>query len=122
MTYLKTLVAAFMLTVTLPALAGADTLLWTIGSNYDRTISLEFYSQDRNHVWPGNDQVYVMDAYQGRSTFNLSCNYDELICYGAWERNNSSTYWGVGPNDGYNCENCCARCGRGNVEAFDLVR
>lgn len=118
---IKTLLAGLLLAVLVPSLAAAATLRWTIDNDYNRTVSLEFYSQDRNHVWPGNDQVYVIDPNEGQASFNLSCNNNELICYGAWVRGNSQTYWGVGPNDSYNCSNCCARCGQGDVEPIDLL-
>ena len=118
---IKTLLAGLLLAVLVPSLAAAATSRWTIDNDYNRTVSLEFYSQDRNHVWPGNDQVYVIDPNEGQASFNLSCNNNELICYGAWVRGNSQTYWGVGPNDSYNCSNCCARCGQGDVEPIDLL-
>ncbi|MDF0600870.1 hypothetical protein P1J78_09015 [Psychromarinibacter sp. C21-152] len=121
MNNLKTLLAGLLLATLLPAAASAATLLWTIDNDYNRTVSLEFYSQDRGHVWPGNGQVYVIDPNEGNAQFNLSCNYNELICYGAWVRGSSRTYWGVGPNDSYNCSNCCARCGLGDVEGIQLL-
>ncbi|MDF0595108.1 hypothetical protein [Psychromarinibacter halotolerans] len=121
MNYIKIMLAGLLFATIMPSLASADTLFWTIDNDYSRTVSVEFYSQDRNHVWPGNGQVYVIDPNEGDATFNLSCNYNELICYGAWVRGSSQTYWGVGPNDSYNCSNCCARCGLGNVEPIQLL-
>lgn len=121
MNYIKIMLAGLLFATIMPSLASAETLFWTIDNDYSRTVSVEFYSQDRNHVWPGNGQVYVIDPNEGDATFNLSCNYNELICYGAWVRGSSQTYWGVGPNDSYNCSNCCARCGLGNVEPIQLL-
>ncbi|MAQ82662.1 MAG: hypothetical protein CMH12_05460 [Maritimibacter sp.] len=121
MNYIKIMLAGLLFATIMPSLASAETLFWTIDNDFSRTVSVEFYSQDRNHVWPGNGQVYVIDPNEGDATFNLSCNYNELICYGAWVRGSSQTYWGVGANDSYNCSNCCARCGLGNVEPIQLL-
>lgn len=118
---LTVLIAGLIGLIVLPAMANAASLLWTIDNDYNRTVSVEFYSQDRNHVWPGNKQVYVVTPNEGNATFNLNCNHNELICYGAWVRGSSKTYWGVGANDSYNCSNCCARCGLGNVEPIQLL-
>lgn len=110
-----------ILAVLVPASAFAAQLRWTIDNDYSRTISLEFYSQARRHSWPGNDQVYVIDPDEGDVTFLLECDHDELICYGAWVRGDPDTYWGVGPNDSFNCTACCARCGLGDVEPVELL-
>lgn len=99
--------------------ARADTLNWTFSSEHPSIVDLEFYSQDRNHVWPGNNKVYVIDDYAQHS-YSLSCSSGERICYGAWVRGNSSVYWGAGMNDAYGCSTCCAVCGSGAVEAINL--
>mgnify|MGYP000047125305 CR=1 FL=1 len=99
--------------------AQADNLVWTFSSTHPNIVDLEFYSQDRNHVWPGNGQVYYIDDYN-MHTYNLNCYSGEKICYGAWVRGASATYWGVGPNNSQFCPDCCYTCGAGNVGAINL--
>ncbi len=101
------------------ASANASELTWRLKSEHPNTVSLEFYSQDRNHVWPGNGKVYLLDDWDTHS-YTLSCNYNELICFGAWVRNRSDTYWGSGYNDEKSCDSCCARCGQGDVQTQSL--
>lgn len=95
--------------------AAADSLEWRIRSDYQYTVSLAFYSQDRSFSWPGGNQVYVVDDYAEHS-YSLSCNYGESICYGAWVRGDSSKYWGVGNNNEQYCSNCCYVCGQGDTD------
>ena len=90
-------------------------LTFRIRSEHPKQVSLEFYSQDRSHVWPGSGEVYILKDWDTHS-YSLSCNYGEKICFGAWVRNQSSTYWGVGYNGNQSCTNCCAKCGFGDVE------
>ncbi len=95
--------------------ADAEEITWRFKSEHQNTVSLEFYSQDRNHVWPGNGKVYTIDDWDTHA-YTLSCRNNELICFGAWVRNQSNTYWGSGYDDKHSCENCCARCGQGDVQ------
>ncbi len=97
--------------------AHAAELQWRFQSDYSYAVNLELYSQDRSHVWPGNNRVYVLDDYDTHK-ISISCEYAEKICYGAWS---GDTYWGVGQDDQYSCEDCCARCGQGDVSLKHLV-
>ncbi|AXS42378.1 hypothetical protein D1F64_02350 [Breoghania sp. L-A4] len=101
--------------------APAETLTWTITSQHPNTIELEFYSQSRKHVWPGKGKVYVIDDYD-EHTYTLKCDAGEDICYGAWVKNESSTYWGSGKGDKEGCEECCYTCDGGQSEAIELVK
>ena len=65
MNYIKIMLAGLLFATIMPSLASAETLFWTIDNDFSRTVSVEFYSQDRNHVWPGNGQVYVIDPNEG---------------------------------------------------------
>ncbi len=101
------LVGAMALTATA---AKADNIVWSIQSEHPNIVSLEFYSQDYNRAWPGGGEVYILDDWDAKS-FNLQCSTGELICYGAWVRGDSSTYWGVGIDDSQYCSDCCYYCG-----------
>lgn len=90
--------------------AQADNLVWSIKSDHPNVVSLEFYSQDYNRAWPGGGEVYILDDWDPKS-FNLQCSTGELICYGAWVRGDSNTYWGVGIDNSQYCSDCCYYCG-----------
>ncbi|MCB9992991.1 MAG: hypothetical protein H6873_04955 [Hyphomicrobiaceae bacterium] len=100
-----------------PAVAGDVTFY--IQSQHPNVVSLEFYSQDRNYVWPGNSQVYLLEDYDTHE-FALSCNKGEKICFGAWVRNRSDLYWGVGPNNAEYCTDCCYTCNGGYTQTIVL--
>lgn len=117
----KLAVMAGVLVVTGQA-AGAASLLWNFDNEINSNISIEFYSQDRNHVWPGDGQVYILGPTDGARTYNLECSQGENICYGGWIRGDDSSYWGSGKNDKESCDGCCAICGGGDVDPIDLIR
>jgi hypothetical protein len=100
--------------------AKADTLRWFITSDYPYVVSLEFYSQKYNRAWPGNGKVWLIDDYQTHE-YNLECETGEQICYGAWARGDSDTYWGVGPNNSHGCTSCCGVCGKGDMRGITLT-
>ena len=89
--------------------AAAAELVWRFKSEHPNAVNLEFYSQDRNHAWPGGGEVYVIKDWDTH-TYSLPCNDGEKICYGAWA-NESSSYWGAGYDGAEACDNCCAVCG-----------
>jgi hypothetical protein len=101
-----------------PASAGDVTFI--MKNSHQFRVQVELYSQDRNHVWPGNNKVYILDDEETKR-IPLSCNEGEKICYGAWVDGDASTYWGVGPNDKEQCEDCCSICQGGMTETINLV-
>jgi hypothetical protein len=101
-----------------PGLAEEVTFVMNNGHPY--AVEVELYSQDRDHVWPGGNQVYVLDDDETKS-IPLSCNAGETICYGAWVQGDQGTYWGVGPNNGQSCQDCCYTCEGGATEEINLV-
>lgn len=104
-----------VLTVGTVAPVAADSLKWTIRSDYPHIVSLEFYSQDYNRAWPGDGEVYILDDYN-QKVYNLNCSTGESICFGAWVRGNSEKYWGVGLNNSQRCSDCCYTCGYGDTD------
>jgi hypothetical protein len=98
-----------------PSLARADQMEWTITSDFDYQVQIEFYSQSRNVAWPGNGRAYPLNDYQPHS-FTLNCISGEKICYGAWPTGGDThgryrNYWGVGANNQHGCDHCCGICG-----------
>lgn len=101
--------------------ASAESFTWHFRSEHPNTISLEFYSQDRDHVWPGNNEVYVIDD-DSVHHYTLECRRGEKICYGAWVRNRSQSYWGAGYDGVEACESCCYVCDGGETNTLVLER
>lgn len=112
-------VAIAMLISSFSSAANAENFTFNVQSNHPNIVSMEFYSQARNAAWPGDGQVYVLDDYATHA-FTLSCNRGEQICYGAWVRSQSNTYWGVGLNDTQGCRNCCYTCNGSQTDVISL--
>lgn len=118
--FLKRIAVCLMALTCLPvAQAKADSVLFSIQSEYKYIIHLAFYSSDRDWEWPGGDEVYVIDNYEVYD-FHLNCQYGEKICYGAWPKGSRKTYWGVGRDGRQGCENCCIRCEGGETGVIVL--
>jgi hypothetical protein len=99
--------------------AKADELTFKVRSNYRYKVQIEFYSQDRNHAWPGGDRAYPINDDEVHN-YSLNCRSGEKICYGAWVTGNDSKYWGVGANNKHGCKGCCYTCGRGDTPIINL--
>ena len=83
-------------------------------------VAVELFSRDRETVWPGNDQVFLIDPSSQKSV-PLTCNQGEHICYGAWVDGNDSISAGVGPDNDQPCDTCCFICVEHSTETIDLV-
>ena len=101
--------------------ARSEDLTWHFRSEHQNVVSLEFYSQDRNHVWPGDNEVYILDDDEVHD-YTIDCQSGEKICYGAWVRNRSNSYWGAGYDGKEACESCCYRCDGGETNILVLDR
>lgn len=100
--------------------AEAGTLLWRFESKHPNIVNVELFSDSRRgHVWPGNNKVYVLDDYSVK-TINISCRNGEKICYGAWVKNRSNLYWGVGYKNQNRCTSCCWTCNGGQTKVIVL--
>lgn len=104
----------------LAAPAAASDVTFVIRNDHPNALRVELYSQDRDHVWPGNGQDYYLDDGETK-TMPLSCEEGETICYGAWIDGDQNTYWGVGPGNKQSCETCCFTCEGGETEQITLV-
>lgn len=97
-----------------PGSAKADSITWQIRSFHKNAVDVAFYSQNRKHVWPAANQVYVIRDFNV-ARYKLSCVRGETICYGAAVKGNYSLYWGVGINGKNACKGCCQTCGGDTV-------
>ena len=109
-TFRVLLLCATLISALLSAdVARAESLTFSVRSEHPNIVSLEFYSEDRSHSWPGGGEVYILDD-SATHTYNLSCNRGEKICMGAWVRGRTEEYWGVGRNSRRSCTACCFIC------------
>ena len=115
----RTLAALSLFMLVVPSAHAAD-ITFAIKNSHPNAMRVELYSQDRDYVWPGNDEVYLLDDGETK-TMSLSCDEGESICYGAWVDGDEETYWGVGPGNKEKCEDCCYTCSGGETEEINLV-
>lgn len=100
--------------------SSAGSLTFEMRSSHPNVVSLEFYSTTRSGlVWPGNGEVYLLEDSDVHN-FKLSCRNGEQICYGAWVRNQSASYWGVGSGNENRCTSCCYTCSGGRTGVINL--
>jgi hypothetical protein len=116
---MKTIRQAFSIFALVLAVAGgsvlsstmtmAQTSTWRVQNDRAEPVQLEFYSQNRKAMWPGNGKAYAL--YDRRTyRYVLDCYPGERICMGAWVAANTTRYWGVGPKNKYSCSACCFYC------------
>lgn len=108
---IRRLTAALLaVSVLAPSAASADVMTWKLRSFSKNVIEVAFYSQNRRTEWPGGGKVYVNRTFDTVS-YPLTCVKGEKICYGAWIKGASTTYWGMGQGGKQKCTNCCYTCG-----------
>lgn len=114
----RAVTAAALLLIAAPAFAADVTFV--MRNDHPNAVEVELYSQDREHVWPGGNEVYYLDDGETKE-IPLSCEEGENICYGAWVSGDQQTYWGVGPDDKDDCDDCCYTCTGGKTEEINLT-
>lgn len=92
-----------------PAPVMADEMNVFIKNLHPRAVVIELFSRTRDHRWPGDDKVYLLERAEQKSVV-IDCEQGEQICYGAWVNGNDGTYWGVGPDNNKACDDCCHIC------------
>ncbi|MGV8833000.1 MAG: hypothetical protein ACOH2N_13570 [Devosia sp.] len=108
-----------IVTLSIAAPVFADDVTFVLQNNHPNAVEVQLYSQDRDHVWPGNDEVYLLDTGAPQN-MSIACEPGETICYGAWVKGDSSSYWGTGPDNADSCESCCSICTGGTVQQINL--
>lgn len=107
-------------TMAMAAPAMAADVTFVMRNDHPNAVEVELYSQDRDYVWPGNGEVFYLDDGETKQ-IPLSCEEGETICYGAWISGDKQSYWGTGPDNAENCENCCYTCTGGETEQINLT-
>jgi hypothetical protein len=87
--------------------AHADGMAFFVKNQHARAVAVELYG--RQTVWPGNDQVFLLDAREKKS-IPITCEVGETICWAAWVNGDAGTFWGVGPDSIQRCNDCCVIC------------
>ena len=116
---MKAFLAAAAMAIAFGSAAYADDMTFYMKHNSQTGIAIEFFSQDRNQVWPGNDKVYFLDKGEKKSV-TVECQAGENICYGAWVAGDDSVWWGVGPDNDKKCDTCCRICVDGATETVSI--
>jgi hypothetical protein len=117
MPLLRLLVVA---TLALATSAEAADMAFFVKNMRAQAVAVELFSRDRGTVWPGDDQVFLVDP-TSRKSIPLSCNQGEHICYGAWVNGDDSISAGVGPDNDQPCDTCCFICVDHTTESVELV-
>jgi hypothetical protein len=111
---LLALMAAATILTLAAGVAGAAEMSFYARNHYPFSVAVELFGRDR--VWPGDDQVYLLDGKE-RKAVAIQCEAGETICYGAWISGAARTSWGVGPDNNRDCTRCCSFCTeRGSME------
>jgi hypothetical protein len=100
--------------------AHAADMAFFVKNQRSHAVAVELFSHDRDMVWPGDDQVFLIEPGSQKSV-PISCNAGENICYGAWVSGNDSISAGVGPDNDQPCDTCCFICVAKSTETIDLV-
>jgi len=107
-----------LLAIAWPAVASAD-MLFYVKNGTRNALAVEVFSQDRDHAWPGGDQVWLFEPGQ-KKTVPISCTSGERVCYGAWVNGNDRISWGVGPDGDKDCKGCCLVCLGHGLQEIEL--
>ncbi len=101
--------------------ASAESLVVRMESEHPNSVAVMFYSTSRDHIWPDNKDVFLIDD-DGVHTYPLQCKTGEQICYGAWVRGDEKSFWGVGPDNKQECTDCCFQCEGGETNIISLTQ
>lgn len=115
----KLMLAAVATLVLVATDASASTLTFKVRSYHNNQVDVAFFSQNRNHAWPGGTKVWVIKDYEVHN-YKLDCANGEKICYGAWLRGDTTTYWGTGYGGKQRCTSCCFVCNGGTTPVMNL--
>src|SRR5690606_34738687 len=69
--------------------AAADGMAFFLKNQHARAVAVELYG--RQTVWPGNDQVYLLERAEKKSV-PITCAAGETICWAAWVNGDAGTF------------------------------
>ena len=113
------LLAALLLAAVAPVAAQADEMAFFMKNKASRAVVVELRSRERDHVWPGDGQVYLLETGESKSV-PIACEAGENICYGAWLNGDDRTVWGVGPDNDHPGSDCCYICAPKTTAEIDI--
>jgi len=96
----------------------AARLTWTVTNSCVDNIFIKFFDRGAaggvlgapsSWIWPGPDSHWTIATGETR-TFNLKCNANRIICYGARHEKDTGSYWGIDLNGKDECTDCCQPC------------
>lgn len=102
----------------LPALAQSG-MTFYMKNETGRAMVLELHGRESGRVWPGDDQVYLLEPGERKSVL-IDCHEGENICYGAWVYGNDRISFGVGPDGDRRCRDCCSVCVAKTTTTIDM--
>lgn len=102
----------------LPALAQSG-MTFYMKNETGRAMVLELHGRESGRVWPGDDQVYLLESGERKSVL-IDCHEGENICYGAWVYGNDRISFGVGPDGDRRCRDCCSVCVAKTTTTIDM--
>jgi hypothetical protein len=93
-------------------IALADTASIRMTNSTPETIFFNLYSRSRTGFhWPAGGKRWVLNPGQKGTVVAGECQPNELICYGAANKDRSRS-WGVSLSGKSGCANCCTHCGK----------
>ena len=97
------------------------TLTWSLRSYHPNIVHVQFYSLDRDALWPANDRVYTLNDSEVHE-MTIRGQPGERVCYGAWVAGNPSISWGTGKDRAHNPDpNNIHRIGGGSTSIISLI-
>ena len=99
----------------------ADDMAVYMKNGFSRAVVVELRSTTRDKVWPGGDDIFLLDKAEKKSV-PVTCEAGERICYGAWAYGDDSIAWGVGPDNASKCDDCCFTCVAKATETIEFLR
>lgn len=98
--------------------SGDNQITFRIQNMTRETVHLMFYAIDGSWVWPGHDEVFILDDNKIHRII-LQGKNGEGIAYGAWFSENPDKYWGRG-NDNSVDDGSYYKCDGGITPIIEL--
>ena len=87
----------------------------------DREVVVEVRARDRAISWPGRGRIWLLEPL-ARKSVTIQCTAGEFVCYAGWDRGNDAMSFGLGPDEGGRCVECCFICVDQRTEPVQIRR